>query len=496
MPDKWVKVVGGCGLLLSLTVQADWAGFAGYQEVAEIAVEPSEIRLNVRLAASAVPPHAAAAAANAAPDWLAEKLPVLQGKEGQGLIGKFLYLNPAEAETAKGGKQSYIEAALTYPSAQLESIQIAPPAGLSTGLVVMHRGVPVADLVPLRTPLKLALDWADPWHSHFDQPEFVRRHASPRSYVYIEPYEVRHEVLMRLQDFKPWLDLGLKDPRYVEDSERDALKHKLGAFLLGHNPLLIDGAAVTPLLDRVEFLCFSRAGLAPIAEPGRLEANTVLVGVMLSYLTEAPAHSLSVEWDLFGGEVETRQISLAEGKETFDGYMNAKTPRFEWSQEELLEPIQTPDEGPKLPAAVVKLDNEHAKALLQALLHNAYRAFQLRDEEKAYDRLAKSLDGDLLDDIYLQQRSALLRAAQGLAGESKVDRIEVLESRVLPTAAAGAWQVDARWLAHGSVSHWGHSHERHNLYQARLSLRPEAGGQWRIIGLQFTGGQRLEPAAS
>ncbi len=143
------------------------------------------------------------------------------------------------------------------------------------------------------------------------------------------------------------------------------------------------------------------------------------------------------------------------------------------------------------------LDEARAKALLQALLHNAYRAFQAHGEEQAYDRLAKSLGGDLLDDIYLQQRRAILGQAQGLGGEGRVDRIEVLESRVLPAdPSSAAWQVESRWMAHGTVSHWGHSHERHNLYQARLTLRPVDGGQWRIVGMEFTGGQRLEAGAS
>jgi hypothetical protein len=142
------------------------------------------------------------------------------------------------------------------------------------------------------------------------------------------------------------------------------------------------------------------------------------------------------------------------------------------------------------------LNKPQTQALLQSLLHNAYRAFQLRDEEKAYDRLAKSLDGELLDDIYLQQRRALLQQAQGLGGEGKVDRIEILESQAIPLQEQPmAWQIAARWLAHGTVSHWGHAHERHNLYQARLTLRATTGGQWKITAMEFLGGQRIEEAS-
>jgi len=548
--------------LVWMPAGADWAGFSRYGEVAEIAVEAGEIRLNLRLAEKAVPEGAAldAAAAASTPPWLAVRLPRLLGKDGKELPGRLQSLDKIAADKANPAQEAHYEANLAYPvGGQMATLAILPPAdaSVSTGLVALHRGVPVSDLLPLQKPLTLALDWADPWRSRFDNPEFVRRHAEPRSYVYVEPYEVRHELLLRLKDFKPWLDLGLRDPRFIEDGEREPLKRALGAFLLGRNPLLIDGTPATPQLDRVEFVRFNRAGVLPVSEPGRLDADTVLVGVVLAYLTEAPARTVALRWDLFGGDAGARQISLMQGQETFDGYMSQKQPEFAWSQEESLEPAPAKEDpapaaqsaetgAPPASRAVLPvglllvlgfvlftvglprqqlvgaglvlllatadfasysrpsampdgagLDEAQAKALLQALLHNAYRAFQAHGEEQAYDRLAKSLGGDLLDDIYLQQRRAILGQAQGLGGEGIVDRIEVLESRVLPADPSSAtWQVDSRWMAHGTVSHWGHSHERHNLYQARLTLRPVDGGQWRIVGMEFTGGQRLEAGAS
>lgn len=535
-------------------------GFFRFGEVAEIAVEAGEIRVNLRLAANAIPKDLPVADPASPPAWLARKTPVILGKNGQLLVGRLLFLDKGEAD-AGGKKEAYYEASLSYAMPEAaDALSILPPedASMPTGLVLLHRGVPVSDLVPLQKPLKLALDWNDPWRSRFDDPEFIRRHSEPRSYVYVETYEVRHELLLRLKDVKPWLDLGLKDPRFIDDDEREAVKHKVGTFLAGRNPLRIDGAPTTAQLDRVEFVRFNRAGVLPISEPGRLDADTVLVGVVLAYLTENPARTIALQWDLFGEGAAPRQVSLMQGKETFDGYMNPKQPEFEWSQDESLEPapateetaaqttppLQAPDARepviscaalpavfllallagkllrhrpvsvglglllilaaglayPPRPVAMAggaRLDEPQAKALLHSLLHNAYRAFQLRDEEKAYDRLAKSLDGDLLDEIYLQQRRAILRQAQGLGGEGKVDRIEVLESQVHPLDGQPAtWQVVSRWMAHGTVSHWGHSHERHNLYQARLTLRPLDGGQWKIVGMEFVGGQRLETGAS
>ena len=564
-------------LLASGSALADWVDFSKFGGIAEYSVLPGEIRLNLRLKKSSLPTDAGLSGQSTAspPMWLAMRLPVIQARNGKPYTGRLQSLEHKTVEPVatptgtSNGSEDYYEASLVYSmEKRLERFSIIPPEGATIGLVLLHRGIPVSDLMPWKKPLNLSLDWNDPWRSRFDDPEFVRRHAEPRSYLYLEPYEVRHEMLLRVKDFKPRLDLGLQDGHWVEEGEREALKKKIGDFLLAHNRLSVDGTDIQPQLDRVEFVRFDRSGIIAVGEHDRLESETALVGVMLAYLTDHPTRSLRLQWDMFGANKGERQVSLIKGKESFDGYMNPRQPFFDWSQEDSLDPAPPNEETsdlisltqktvtPKsahiffiswmlaalifglslllfkprlvergivstvlglfvivavglifhpLPGSLAKketyvpsaLDEAQAKTLLQSLLHNAYRAFQLRDEEKAYDRLAKSLDGTLLDDIYLQQRKAILRQAKGLGGEGKVDRIEVLDSHVHGLGQQpGVVQVTSRWLAHGSVSHWGHAHERHNLYQARLILRNSNEGGWKIVGMEFLDGQRLEAGVS
>jgi len=155
-------------------------------------------------------------------------------------------------------------------------------------------------------------------------------------------------------------------------------------------------------------------------------------------------------------------------------------------------------ESPSL-ASVPRLDGlgeEQAKAVLRDVLGAVYRAFQMGGEEAAYDLLAQSLEGELLDDIYLQQRRAFLRRAKGQAGEGRVDGIEVLASRIRETRMRPIeYEIDARWIAHGTVAHFGHAHVRDNLYQARLTLRPD-GGRWRITALAFPDSQEADFGAA
>ena len=494
-------------LLANESALADWIDFSKFGGIAEFSVLSSEIRLNLRLKKSSLPTDAGLSGQSTAspPMWLAMRLPVIQAGNGKPYTGRLESLEHKTVEPVatptgtSNGSEDYYEASLVYSTEKrLERFSIIPPEGATIGLVLLHRGVPVSDLMPLKKPVNLSLDWNDPWRSRFDDPEFVRRHAEPRSYLYLEPYEVRHEMLLRVKDFKPRLDLGLQDGHWVEEGEREALKKKIGDFLLAHNRLSVDGTDIQPQLDRVEFMRFDRSGVIAVGEHDRLETETALVGVMLAYLTDHPTRSLRLQWDMFGANNGERQVSLIQGKESLDGYMNPRQPFFDWSQEDSLDPAPPNEETSDLISPTqTALDEAEAKTLLQSLLHNAYRAFQLRDEEKAYDRLAKSLDGTLLDAIYLQQRKAILRQAKGLGGEGKVDRIEVIDSHVHGLGQQpGVVQVTSRWLAHGSVSHWGHAHERHNLYQARLILRNSNEGGWKIVGMEFLDGQRLDAGVS
>ena len=53
------------------------------------------------------------------------------------------------------------------------------------------------------------------------------------SFLYIEPYEVRHEILVRTKDMEGWMDLGLRGNEYIEIDELEPLKQRmLGADLV------------------------------------------------------------------------------------------------------------------------------------------------------------------------------------------------------------------------------------------------------------------------
>jgi len=56
------------------------------------------------------------------------------------------------------------------------------------------------------------------------------------SSIYVEPYEVRHEILARVRDLEQWMDLGLRGNEYIEVDELEPVKQRIGGFMLTKNP--------------------------------------------------------------------------------------------------------------------------------------------------------------------------------------------------------------------------------------------------------------------
>jgi hypothetical protein len=139
-----------------------------------------------------------------------------------------------------------------------------------------------------------------------------------------------------------------------------------------------------------------------------------------------------------------------------------------------------------------QLEPEQARELLQVLLKNVYRAFDFRDEEDVYDKLAISVSGDLLADIYLQNRRSFAIEQAGGA-QAKIKSVEIQDAVAERLGdRALAYAVKAQWAAEGTVGHWGHVHTRRNHYDAVVTLEA-IDGAWKITDLEVLEEQRIDP---
>ena len=131
---------------------------------------------------------------------------------------------------------------------------------------------------------------------------------------------------------------------------------------------------------------------------------------------------------------------------------------------------------------------------MHSLLKNVYRSFDFRDESDVYDKLALSVQGNLLEEIYLQNRKSFAVQKAGGA-QARVKEIEVIEAVAEPLDEEGkGFGLKAKWTAQGSVGHWGHVHVRRNRYRAIVTIGA-IDGSWKITGLELLEEERIDPAA-
>ena len=150
-------------------------------------------------------------------------------------------INPYTGQRIPGPPQDkrvlYVE--LFYPFTQKpQSLTFVPPldeaskvSKVPIGFMTYHNRAPLHDFKYLSEPSTVTLDWGDPWYSKFEKKSLRRwQLGGVISFLYMEPYEVRHEILARVKDIAAWMDLGLRGDEFIEADENDLLKKRVGDF--------------------------------------------------------------------------------------------------------------------------------------------------------------------------------------------------------------------------------------------------------------------------
>lgn len=139
--------------------------------------------------------------------------------------------------------------------------------------------------------------------------------------------------------------------------------------------------------------------------------------------------------------------------------------------------------GSKMPSET------EAKRILRGLMLNTYRAFVLDKDEEIYDVLARSVAGEFLSEVYLQNKEALrIDATEGAL--SIVDRLDVKSIESIKRLKKGAIAVVANWDVYGSVRHWKHIHFRCNTYKGELTIVP-MDNYWKLTSVQLLDEERV-----
>lgn len=427
-------------------------------------------------------------------------------------------------------------------------------AAANIGFVLYHRGVAVNDFRYLSQEETLDLDWEDPWHSRFRNRNLRRQFDSPISaFLYVEHFEVRKEIIIRPKDLQSWVDLGLENMARIPIQKQPEIKRIAAEFLAAKNPLAIDGREVEGKLDRIHFIRRTLRRTGVIDPPEELDVTSATLGVIFVYSIPELPQEVSMNWQLFTPKLQEIPAATADEVGGLPTRLTPNDPVLRW-QNFLTDPqvpamltIPPLPETPSITIPIVSvvfgvgflgiaaiglcrrgrcagkralvacivsvlcavatlpfahasitnplasrrtLTREQKDEILTSLLQNTYRAFDRREESLVYDRLAMSVSGDLLTEVYLQTRRGMELEGQGGA-RVKVDGVDFLAIDAGTETESGGYIRRVRWSVRGSVGHWGHTHRRTTHYEADFRIEPREAS-WKITQMELLDQQRAD----
>jgi len=372
-----------------------------------------------------------------------------------------------------------------------------------------------------------------------------------QAYLYIEPYQTRVEVLFDVATMLEWLTPDVPAPETLTSEQQKKIAEVVLARALDWCALSTGGQTLAVPQPLVAIIKGVPGNTLPLKEGDGVALNQAMVGIMWEFATPPGPDELNLTWRgwikgvtklpvrvFFGSQSETGEIHSAA--KTFRwrnlGRMIRPAPLAPMPQLEFFEPIPLPVGGivwlvaglifyiylkvkdHKLPGGslpymavwllggvlmsrlfVVPIEIggstpaitqvAEAQKIVSPLLRNVYRAFDHRGESDVYDVLARSVNGELLRKLYLETIQAL--TLDGREGTRvTIAEFSATVDKVAPNPKGAGFQADCNWMARGIVGHWGHSHPRVNIYNARLTITP-VKGEWKLTGMEVQEVRRL-----
>ncbi|MCH2202183.1 MAG: hypothetical protein MK102_09440 [Fuerstiella sp.] len=386
----------------------------------------------------------------------------------------------------------------------------------------------------------------------------ITSYSSVYSFIYIEPGEVRHEILIPLASLASVLSIERADPAFLEIAEQEAATEQVRDWLAEVNPTRINGADVETEFSRIDFYGLNLRDFARQAEVRRVSFASGRVGIILRYLpAENFVSDVELSWDTFHSSIrKVRSVVIPWSGQIerfeFSRFKTRDDNIFRWSADAadvpgLAEPVFR--ELPEMPRlrvplascalivcalfvpllttrrwqvtlaclvlAVVcwpiagtevshptepipRLSSERARGIAERLHSGTYQSLDFGTERRIYSALEQFVDGQLLESLYLQLRDGLAVREQGGA-VSRVSSIEYVDGALSESSQSSldwpGFSYRSTWIVAGTVEHWGHVHERRNRFSAVLNIEPR-GGWWKITKMHVDSQESLSGVTS
>lgn len=316
----------------------------------------------------------------------------------------------------------------------------------------------------------------------FEESLGIASYTGLYSFVYINRFEVRHELLVPLLTLEEWVKVPRKDPDYLEIEEQSAAKENIAQFFSEKSSVQIDGIDNAGSLTRLNFFGLDIADFALNADPRKVSVHQARVGIIWTYPTKSTPKNVLFTWKGYSEfSPFLNSVVLVGNDAPMRHVFHSLEPELKWSGDLL---------APKNDRVAVLSNNptdQETKQLTEAILSNIYRAFDFREDEDVYAALESVVDGPVLRDIYLRVKRSLIMAEQGgtLAHANDVVVNEITK------IGKKSFEFEVKWNVVSVSEHWGHIHKQTTEFRARLSLIQKSGF-WKLIAFQLLDEKKIK----
>jgi len=426
----------------------------------------------------------------------------------------------------------------------------------NVGFMCYHNSLPINDFRYLSQEVTLDLDWDDPWHSRFRHRNLRRQFDAPLSvYLYVEPYEVRQEIIVRPRDLQELLDLGIKDKAVIPVEQQRSLKEKVAQFLSKQSQITIDGQAAQGRLDRIHFIRRSLRTTGIVEPPEELDVTSATLGVIFVFPVDRLPDEVSMTWDLFTPTIQQIPAVASDEAGGLPSELTPAAPVLVWKnyltnptipqlaeiappplQQIITIPVITVLCASVLAALLVRMartantdDTVSPGAITVALALIVIGVATLpfvqvtlgnpfASSVNISNAEARELVTGLLHNVYRafdHHDESLIydQLSQSIAGDMlsevyldtrrsmevknqgglriSVKEVSVSELEPVRRLDDSAIVFRCRWRVAGWIGHWGHVHSRVNEHAANLTIAP-VDGQWKITAIEMLDEQPIE----
>jgi hydrogenase/urease accessory protein HupE len=132
-----------------------------------------------------------------------------------------------------------------------------------------------------------------------------------------------------------------------------------------------------------------------------------------------------------------------------------------------------------------------ARHIMGRLLRDTYLAFNVTDENRAFDALEANLSEDLIADVYLDSRRRLNAGTrQGAQVTVKAVQVKSVEEVLSKSQSFTSYTYPCQWVVTARVKHLKHIHDRQNVYLGELTIGIE-DDRWKITKLVLKNEERI-----